>query len=63
MISKWQPGSRVRVKVEVEDIGGEFGTVEKVSYATWSAATSVVLDNDVYQLGAYFRDDELEEVG
>ncbi|MFF9481414.1 hypothetical protein [Streptomyces sp. NPDC014733] len=62
MNSKWKPGTRVRVKSEVEDCGDMLGTVEEVSYASWSQETSILLDEDAYQLGAHFHDDELEEV-
>ncbi|WP_333745399.1 hypothetical protein [Streptomyces sp. IBSBF 2950] len=62
MISKWEPGTRVRVKDGVEELGGWLGTIEAVNYAEWSDSTSVLLDDDEWRLGAWFRDDELEEV-
>jgi hypothetical protein len=36
------------------------GTVEAVNYAQVEEATSVLLDEDEYQMGAFFDDDELE---
>ncbi|MET8164707.1 hypothetical protein ABZT34_10680 [Streptomyces sp. NPDC005329] len=62
MISKWEPGTRVRVKDGVEELGGWLGTIQAVNYAEWMEATSVLLDEDEWRLGAWFRDDELEEV-
>lgn len=62
MKSKWEPGTRVRVKDEIEELGGWLGTIQAVNYADWFEATSVLLDDDEWQLGAWFRDDELEEV-
>ncbi|MFM9464118.1 hypothetical protein ACKI1K_14860 [Streptomyces scabiei] len=62
MISKWEPGTRVRVKDGIEELGGWLGTIQAVNYADWVEATSVLLDDDEWQLGAWFRDDELEEV-
>jgi hypothetical protein len=59
--SKWEPGTRVRVKDEIEELGGWLGTIQAVNYADWFEATSVLLDDDEWQLGAWFRDDELEE--
>lgn len=62
MISKWEPGTRVRVKDGIDELSGSLGTVQAVNYAYWFEATSVVLDDDEWQIGAFFRDDELEEV-
>lgn len=62
MKSKWTPGTRVRVKDEVEELGGWLGTVQPVNYAEWAPATAVLLDDDEWQLDAWFGDDELEEV-
>ncbi|MFF8629661.1 hypothetical protein [Streptomyces werraensis] len=64
MKSKWEPGTRVRVKPELDDaLAGLTGTIEEVSYAKREPATSVVLDaqgdmGPVY--GLFFEDDELE---
>lgn len=61
LISKWEPGTRVRVIAHDGDVlHGKVGTVRKVNYASRSEATSVLLDDDVWGLGAYFYDDELE---
>ncbi|WP_406153596.1 hypothetical protein OH797_32000 [Streptomyces anulatus] len=63
MISKWKPGTRVQVNTPDEpDIHGWLGTVEPVNYAERLPATSVLLDQDAFQMGAFFYDEELEEV-
>jgi hypothetical protein len=50
------------VKDGIEELGGWLGTIQAVNYAEWFEATSVLLDEDEWRLGAWFRDDELEEV-
>ncbi|MFK0231237.1 hypothetical protein ACIQUL_36340 [Streptomyces sp. NPDC090303] len=57
MKSIWKPGTRVRVKENV-DLAGEVGVVEEVEYAQTSAETSVLIDG--INGGCWFRDDELE---
>ncbi|WP_340376583.1 hypothetical protein U5640_16695 [Streptomyces sp. SS7] len=64
MKSKWEPGTRVRVKSSVSDgTAGLTGIIERVNYAQTEEATSVLLDHPeagFQTLGAFFRDDELE---
>ncbi|MFF9653058.1 hypothetical protein [Streptomyces sp. NPDC014622] len=64
MKSKWEPGTRVRVKTTVGDkTAGMTGVVEAVNYAHHEAATSVQLDGvdtALKGLGAFFYDNELE---
>jgi hypothetical protein len=60
--SKWEPGTRVRVKDGVKELGGAFGTIQAVNYAEWTEATAVLLDDDEWRMGAWFGDGELEEV-
>ncbi|MFF9667198.1 hypothetical protein ACF1FY_34630, partial [Streptomyces althioticus] len=55
--SKWDPGTRVRVKSGL-DLSGELGTVEDVCYAKVSEETSVILDMDPDGPGAWFYDYE-----
>ncbi|MEV0470741.1 hypothetical protein [Streptomyces prunicolor] len=59
MKSKWNPGTRVRVKASVTDgSAGMTGVIEAVNYAQVEEATSVLLDG--YSFGAFFEDHELE---
>lgn len=64
MKSKWKPGTRVRVKPNLDDaLAGCTGTIEFVDYASSEAATSVLLDsrNGLPAIGGlFFEDDELE---
>lgn len=66
MKSKWVPGTRVRVKPELDDaLAGSTGTIEEVSYAKKEEATSVLLDaaDGSFSIGGlFFYDDELEAV-
>lgn len=58
MKSKWEPGTRVRVKDGVE-LAGEVGVIKGAEYAKQFEETSVLLDR-YPGLPAWFRDDELE---
>lgn len=59
MKSKWEAGTRVRVRATVKDgTAGLTGVIEESAYAEVSAETSVLLDGEDF--GAWFSDDELE---
>jgi hypothetical protein len=64
MKSKWEPGTRVRVKASVSDgTAGLTGVIERVNYAQVEEATSVLLDQALggwASMGAFFYDSELE---
>lgn len=64
MKSIWKPGTRVRVKPELNDaLAGLTGTIEEVSYAQREESTSVRLDgtNGLPDVGGlFFWDNELE---
>lgn len=66
MISKWKPGTRVRVKDTVTDgLAGSTGTIEEAGYALEEESTSVALDSGDDQAvipGLFFYDEELEEL-
>ncbi|MFF3416843.1 hypothetical protein ACFYW9_19405 [Streptomyces sp. NPDC002698] len=64
MRSKWEPGTRVRVKATVSDgTAGLVGVIERVDYAQTQEATSVLIDEATglwSSNGAFYYDGELE---
>lgn len=67
MKSKWKPGTRVRVRATVQDgTAGLTGIIEAVDYAQTEEATSVLIDGRYFDgrevAGAFFKDEELEEL-
>ncbi|MGW9170132.1 DUF3310 domain-containing protein [Streptomyces decoyicus] len=62
--SRFNPGTRVKVVgcKDLPALNGRVGITEEVKYSSRQSATSVLLDDGEFRMGAFFWDEELEEI-